>query len=141
MYWGVVSVHVLRIPSLERGGTYHAQGPEHEVVRQQPRLLAEPRHVLALREAPPLGEGRQYVLHDAGAQAREEHDEEGDEVGVVDADAVFIRVGVVVRVGEELARRGPQLGEEEVGEEEERDEVEREAWGGEELAVLLRGAG
>lgn len=104
-------------------------------------MLAEPRHVLALRDAPPLRERREQVLHRKGAQPREEHNAEGDEVSVIGPDAVLFRIGVIVRVAEELARRGSELREEEVGEEDEGEEVEGEAWRGSAVGFRAFGDG
>lgn len=67
------------------------------------------------------------MLHDAGAEAGEQHHAENDKVVVILADGISARRVVVVRDGEELGRESAGLGQAEVGEEEEGDEVEGEA--------------
>lgn len=108
------------------GATDHAQRPENEVVDQQPGLLAEARQVLALRDAPTLGQRSQHVFHGRGAQAGEEDDAEGEKAGIAEAGAIQARLGVLVGEGEELDRVGLRLGDAEVGEEEEGEKVEGE---------------
>jgi hypothetical protein len=108
------------------GRAYHAERPKDAVVYQQPGLLAEPRQGLSLGDALEPGEWRQNVFHDAGAQAGEEDNAEGDEVCVIGANAISSRLFVVVGEVNELAGVYPGLGDEAVSQEEEGDEVKGE---------------
>lgn len=94
---------------------YHAERPKDTIVKEQPGLLAEASQDLTLDDALQSGKGGQDVFHGAGAQACEEDDAESDEVGVVETNAVFFRLMVVVGEVEELAGVCPCFRDESVG--------------------------
>lgn len=122
---------------MQSGQTHHSPGPKDGVVHHEPGLLAEASQGLAAGDSLESTNGGQNVLHEAGAEASEEDDAEGDEVGIIETDAVLAGSGVVVAEVEELVRVFPSLGDKGLGEENEGEEVEGETYRKKQSARVL----
>lgn len=84
--------------------TYEAKRPEDGAVQDQPGLLSKTSDLLLLADAHVLGERSQGILHCRRSQAGEKDNDERDEVGVVEASAIFSRLRIVVLKTNELGR-------------------------------------
>lgn len=89
-------------------------------------MLGESGQVLALRDATRAADWREHIIHAGGAEAGEEDDEEGNEVGIVGANGVAASHGVEIREVEELVGVGAGPRDKGVREEEQGEEVEGE---------------
>lgn len=125
MYCSTVRIAVNEY--LESGFTNHAQRPEHNVVNQQPSLLAESGHELPVGDALELRNRCEDVFHRRGPEAGEKDNTAGDKVRIVETNAILARIGVVVAQLIELGGMDSSFRDECLGEEEKRKQVERQA--------------
>jgi len=113
---------------LDAGDTDHAGRPDACAIHKQPPLLTKPNNVLPAAHSQILGKGGQDMLHGCGAQPGQQHNAEGNKVGIVYANTVVAGMRVTIRKSDKLARVFAGPGHDHMGKEEESKEVERKAY-------------